>query len=59
MRQEPKQSLSHVVSDLNRPAIQPPSIAIQPGVIPTLPRKEGARPVTLEHVKELQETEDS
>ena len=58
LAQEREQSLSRVLSDLVRQGIQPAHQAsVKSGVIPTLPQKAGARPVTEQIVKELLEAE--
>ena len=55
---EQNQSLGRVLSILIRQGLQPSSkVTSRRGVIPTLPRKAGARPVTAQDVKELLETE--
>jgi hypothetical protein len=58
LAQERAESLGRVVSDLIRRGIQPSAkVAPRRGAIPTLPRKEGARPVTAQDVKDLLESE--
>ncbi len=58
LAQEREQSLGHVLSDLVRQALQPTrKAAVRRGVIPILPRKAGARPVTAQTVKEFLEAE--
>lgn len=59
LAQEREQSLGRVLSDLVRRGLQPIGrVAEREGVIPVLPRKPGAQPVTAQHVKELLEAED-
>ena len=56
LAQERAQSLGRVLSDLARQGLQPVSRPrVRAGVIPTLPRKPGARPVTMQEVKDLEE----
>jgi hypothetical protein len=56
---EREQSLGRVLSDLVKRGLQPGGeIAVRKGVVPVLPRKPGARPVTSQHVRELLEAED-
>lgn len=50
LAQERSQSLGRVLSDLVREGLCS-------GVIPTLPRKPGARPVTMQEVKDLEAAE--
>lgn len=58
LAREREQSLGRVLSGLIRQGLQPASrIAVRRGVIPTLPRKPGAQPVTAQIVKELLEAE--
>ena len=58
LAQERAQSLGRVFSDLARQALQPaPQPKARSGVIPVLPRKPGARPVTSQMVKDLLESE--
>ena len=58
LAQEREQSLGRVLSGLIRQGLKPANkIAVTSGVIPTLPQKPGARPVTGQAVKELLETE--
>ena len=58
LAQEREQSLGRVISDLVRQGLQPAhEIAVEPGVIPTLPPIPGARPVTTQMVKDLLEAE--
>ncbi len=58
LAQERAQSLGRVLSDLVREGLQPrPSPKVRSGVIPTLPRKPGARPVTMQTVNDLLESE--
>lgn len=58
LAQERAQSLGRVLSDLARQALQPASRPkIRKGVIPTLPRIPGGRPVTMQHVKDLEDAE--
>jgi hypothetical protein len=58
LAQEKQQSLGRVLSALARQGLQPANkVRVREGVIPTLPRKPGAKPVTAQMVKELLETE--
>jgi hypothetical protein len=58
LAQEREQSLGRVLSSLVRQGLQPASkVTARRGVIPILPRKPGAKPVTAQTVKELLETE--
>ena len=58
LAQERDESLGRVLSGLVRQGLQPAhKTAIRQGVIPTLPRKPGAKPVTAQMVKELLEAE--
>jgi hypothetical protein len=58
LAQERAQSLGKVLSGLARQGLQPaPRQKARTGVIPTLPRIPGARPVTMQHVKDLEESE--
>ena len=58
LAQERDQSLGKIVSDLARRGLEPARKATtRRGVIPVLPRKPGARPVTAQAVKELLEVE--
>lgn len=58
LAQEREQSLGRVLSDLARQGLQPATATPnRHGVIPILPRKPNARPVTTQAVKELLETE--
>jgi hypothetical protein len=58
LAQERGQSLGRVLSDLARQALQPVcQTTVKHRVIPTLPRKAGARPVTAQIIKELLEAE--
>lgn len=55
---ERAQSLGRVLSELARQGLQPaPRPKGRAGVIPTLPRKPNARPVTMQEVKDLEEAE--
>jgi hypothetical protein len=59
LAQEREQSLGRVLSELARRGLQPMNrIAVAKGVIPVLPRKPDAQPVTSQHVKELLEAEE-
>lgn len=59
LAQEREQSLGHVLSDLVRRGLQPTGKGnARHGVIPILPRKAGAGPVTSQAVKELLEAEN-
>jgi hypothetical protein len=58
LARERQQSLGRVLSDLVRQALQPAAPApVRHSVIPVLPRKPGARPVTAQAVKDLQEAD--
>ena len=58
LAQERAQSLGRVLSDLARQGLQPaPNPKVRSGVIPTLPRKPSAQPVTMQAVKDLLESE--
>jgi hypothetical protein len=58
LAQERAQSLGRVLSDLARQGLQPPPKSkVRVGVIPTLPRMPGARPATMQDVKDLLESE--
>lgn len=58
LAQERAQSLGRVLSDLARQGLQPrTNPKVRSGVIPTLPRKPGAQPVTMQAVKDLLESE--
>ena len=58
LAQEREQSLGRVLSSLVRQGLQPASnVTARRGVIPILPRKPGAQPVTAQAVKELLEAE--
>ena len=58
LAQERAQSLGRVLSDLARQGLQPaPRPKLRPSVIPTLARLPNARPVTLQEVKDLAESE--
>jgi hypothetical protein len=57
LAREKEQSLGHVHSGLIRHGLQPAKITARSGVIPTLPRKPGAKPVTAQTVKELLEAD--
>jgi hypothetical protein len=58
LAQEREQSLGRVLSDLAYQGFQSASqAAAESKVIPTLPQKANARPVTTQIVKELLETE--
>lgn len=59
LAQEREQSLGRVLSELVRQGLQSTvKIASRRGVIPILPPKSGARPVTSQTVKTLLESED-
>jgi hypothetical protein len=51
------ETLGRVVSDLARRGLRPTARTASRGVVPTLPRRPGARPVTSQMVKELLEAE--
>ncbi len=56
LAEEREQSLGRVLSDLIRRGLQPSKkIAVRHGIIPTLTRKPGAKPVTSQAVRELLE----
>jgi hypothetical protein len=59
LAEERRQSLGRVLSDLARKGLQPSAqrLDVRNGV-PLLPRKQGARPVTSQMVKDLLEAED-
>ena len=57
LAREREESLGRVLSSLIRQALQPAKVAARTGVIPTLPRKHGAKPVTAQTVKELLEAD--
>ena len=58
LAQEREQSLGRVLSDLARRGLEPPHrVAARRGVIPILPRKPDAKPVTAQAVKDLLETD--
>jgi hypothetical protein len=58
LAQERAHSLGRVLSDLARQGLQPvPRPKFRTGAIPTLPRKPGARPVTMQEIKDLEEAE--
>jgi hypothetical protein len=56
LAEERGETLGQVLSDLIRRGLRPEVSAVRRGVIPTLPRKPGARPVTSRMVKELLES---
>jgi len=57
LAQECAQSLGRVLSDLVRQGLQPRCNRVRSGVIPILARKPGSHPVTMQTVKDLQESE--
>ncbi len=58
LTRERAQSLGRVLSELVRKGLQPAaSPKARLGVIPTLPRKPGAQPVTMQAVKDLLDSE--
>ncbi len=58
LTRERAQSLGRVLSELVRKGLQPAaSTKVRSGVIPTLARKPGAQPVTMQAVKDLLDSE--
>jgi hypothetical protein len=57
LAQERGETLGRVVSDLALRGLRPATRTTGRGIVPTLPRRPGARPVTSQMVKELLEAE--
>ncbi|MBV8808151.1 MAG: hypothetical protein JO033_05705 [Acidobacteriaceae bacterium] len=58
LAEEREQSLGRVLSDLIRRGLRPSGKrVVRHGILPTLPRKPGAKPVTSQAVRELIEIE--
>lgn len=58
LAQEREQSMGQVLSDLARRGLVPThKVEARRGVVPVLPRKSGAQPVTSQMVKDLLEAE--